>query len=107
MSFENTDTLSRITAPLNGLRQGVDAWIAERREAEAFRRAGRELANSPVREDDRLDPLFAALSRHQGRLDILGATLATSLERERTDCAAVVPWVRPLVVLRGLCDRAL
>ena len=107
MSLENADVLSRITAPLNGLRQGVDAWIAERQEAEAFRRAGRDLANSPVAEDDRLDPFFAALSRHQARLDVLTATLATSLERERTDCAAVVPWVRPLVMLRGLCDRAL
>ena len=60
MSLENADALSRITAPLNGLRQGVDAWIAERQEAVAFRRAGRELAHSPVAEDDRLDPFYAA-----------------------------------------------
>ena len=108
MALEYTDALSRITAPLNGLRRGVDAWSAERQEAETLRRAGRELANSPkLVDDDRLDPFFAALSRHQARLDILTAALAASAERERADYAAVVPWVRPLVVLRGLCDRAL
>ena len=108
MSFENTDAMSRIAAPLNGLRREVSAWSAERQEAEAFRRAGQEIANSrSVADDDRFDPFFAALSRHQARQEIVTAALATSLKRERADCAEVVFWVRPLVMLRGLCDRAL
>jgi hypothetical protein len=108
MSFESTDTLSRIAAPLNGLRRGVDSWGAERREAQAFRRAGQEIANSrSVADDDRFDPFFAALSRHQARQEIVAAALENSLKRERADCAEVVLWVRPLVMLRGLCDRAL
>jgi len=108
MSIESTDAMSRIAAPLNGLRREVSAWSAERQEAEAFRRAGQEIANSrSVADEDRFDPFFAALSRHQARQDAIAAALASSVDRERADRADVVLWVRPLVMLRGLCDRAL
>lgn len=109
MPFESTDqALARIAAPFNNLRLSVDARLADRRHANALRRAGRELANSPAAaEDDRLLPFVNALSRHQARLDVLAVALAKSHQREESDCAAVVPWLRPLVVLRGLCDRAL
>lgn len=107
MAATSPDALSRITAPLNGLRRIADAWATERREAEAFRLAGREQANRRSEgELDQLDPFFAALSRHRARQDSLTSALAASLEREGADCAAVAPWVRPLVMLRGLCDRA-
>ena len=63
MSIESTDAMSRIAAPFNGLRREVSAWSAERQEAEAFRRAGQEIANSrSVADDDRFDPFFAALA---------------------------------------------
>ncbi len=108
MSLDTIVSPSRITAPLNGLRRELGAWHTARRDAEAFRRAGRELAKSPaLADDDRLGPFHAALSRHQARLELLELTLAASQERERTDCVAMAPWVRPLIVLRGVSDRAL
>jgi hypothetical protein len=44
---------------------------------------------------------------HRTQLDHLSARLAESFATEREDYDAVVPWMRHLVVLRGLCDRAL
>lgn len=74
----------------------------------AFRRAGRELASNPsAADDDRFQPFFAALSRHQARMDVFIEVLARSVERERADCDMVVPWLRPLVMLRCRCDRLL
>ena len=109
MSFETTDgALARIAAPFNNLRLTVDARIADRRHANALRRRGRELANSPAAaDDDRLLPFFNALSRHQSRLDVLTLALDKSLANERADAAELAPWLRPLLLLRGLCDRAL
>lgn len=39
------------------------------------------------------------------KIAALGGTLQDSLDRDRADYAAVAPWARPLVVLRGLLDR--
>lgn len=109
MSSETTEqALARIAAPFNNLRLTVDARLADRRHANALRRRGRELANSPATaDDDRLLPFFNALSRHQSRLDVLNLALAKSQDIERAEIAELAPWIRPLVLLRGLCDRAL
>ena len=100
-------SLARIVALFHAQQLRFDARRAARREAEALRRAGRDLADHPLAAADaRLQPLFAALRPHRSRLDRLSAALATSLEAEPADYDSVVPWLRPLVVLRGLCDRA-
>jgi hypothetical protein len=60
----------------------------------------------PLTADEaRLQSLSAALRPHLSRLDRLSAALATSLEAEHADHGSVVAWLRPVVVLRGLCDR--
>jgi hypothetical protein len=109
MPFDNIgQSLARIATPFNDLRLRLDARVADRRQANAFRRAGRELANSQASaDDDRLLPFFNALSRHHARLDLLAMELAKSHANERVECDAVTPWLRPLVLLRGLGDRAL
>ncbi len=100
-------SLANIVALFHTTRLRFDAWRAERRQAETLRRAGQDVANHPqAGADDRLQPLFAALHRHRSRLDRLSAALATSLETDRAAYGSVVPWLRPLVMLRGLCDRA-
>ena len=100
-------SLAHIVAFFQTPRLRFDAWRAERRQAEALRRAGQDVADHPqAGADDRLQPLFAALHRHRSRLDRLSAALATSLEADRADFGSTAPWLRPLVVLRGLCDRA-
>lgn len=108
MRFKNSDLVrTHIAAPLNNLRLSVAARRAERLEAETLRQTGRELARSGVTAaDDRLQPHFAILHSHRIRLDHLDSALRTSLEADRADYTRVSPWLRPLVVLRGMCDRA-
>lgn len=43
---------------------------------------------------------------HDGKVAKLEAMLMLSLARDRADWAAVAKWARPLVVLRGILDRA-
>ena len=57
--------------------------------------------------DNRSRARLVTPEAHRVQLEHLSTLLAKSLETERADYSAVVPWLRPLVVLRGLCDRAL
>lgn len=108
MPSETSVSLTRIAAPFHGVRQSLELWQSQRGQVEAFRRAGRELASNPsAADDDRFQPFFAALGRHQARMDVLTEVLAKSRDRERADREAVVFLLRPLVMLRGLCNRAL
>ena len=108
MPFDRTDpSLARIAAHFHTGRLSLHALQRERQELAALRGAGQDLAADPVAAaDERLQPLFAALARHRTRLDRLSAALAASLEADRADYASVAPWMRPLVVLRGLSGRA-
>ena len=106
--FESPDmSPARIVVLFHTLRLSFDARQAARREVAALRQAGQDLADQPLAAtDDRLQPLFATLRSHRNHLHRLTAALANSLEADRADYASVVPWLRPLVVLRGVCDRA-
>ena len=98
---------ARVVALCHAQQLRFDAWRAARRETEALRRAGQDLADHPPAvADTRLQPLFAALHPHRRELGRLSAALANSLEADRVDHGSVVAWLRPVVVLRGLCDRA-
>jgi hypothetical protein len=74
--------------------QRWEAGKARREEREALLLFGASLPPSP--EVAVIDEKIAAFTR----------TLAVSLARDRADYAAVAPWARPLVVLRGVLDRA-
>jgi len=107
--FESTDmSLARIVALFHTPRLSFAAWQAELRQVEALRRAGRELANNPLAAgNDSLQPHFAALRSLRDNQDRLTSALANSLACDRKDYGSVAPWIRPLVVIRGLCDRAI
>ena len=79
---------------MSSLQQRWDAWSARRRERRALRALGRTL------------PPSAEVAGLDQRIDALGGALLRSLERDREDYAALPGWARPLVVLRGLFDRA-
>jgi hypothetical protein len=76
------------------LEQRWIAWKARREQGRAFRALGESLPASPevAVQDEKLAGLDRALS--------------LSLARDRADYAAIAPWLRLLVVLRGLFDRA-
>ena len=76
------------------LQQRWDAWRAARNERRALRALGESL------------PPSAEVAAQDDRLAYLSRALQQSLERDRADYAALPGWARPLVVLRGLLDRA-
>jgi hypothetical protein len=71
-----------------------EAWLARRDEREALLLLGESLP--PSADVEALDDKVKTLER----------MLAVSMVRDRADYAAVASWARPLVVARGLLDRA-
>ncbi|HEU5154042.1 MAG TPA: hypothetical protein VFU03_04895 [Gemmatimonadales bacterium] len=87
---------------------GIRRRAAERRERDELARAGEALAD--FRERDPLvgaEQLPEAVRLLRRRVDALTEALAHSLEADRVDYANVSPAMRPLVILRGLCTRAI
>jgi hypothetical protein len=88
---------------------GLDLRIrrARQRECDALARAGEQLATSghcpPAGE---CQALLAEIQRLRGELDAHAAALGGSLDADRRDYFAVAKWMRPVVILRGLCARA-
>ena len=109
MPLENPDLYpARIAALFHNLRRRFDAPRAARREVEALRRAGQELADDALAAgDDSLQPHFTALRSLRNTRDHLSTSLVDSLAIDRNDYRSVALWWRPLVVIRGLCDRAI
>ncbi len=80
---------------------------AQQREREALARAGESFAATQhLPADAAAQPLLAEIGRLRLALDAHAATGARSLEDDRADFVSVARWMRPLVVLRGLCARA-
>lgn len=97
---------ARAGAAVHAARLEFQMKRAEQRERDALARAGELLAASeraPAGE-----PLAFAAEARRLRLELEAhaVAVARSLEADRADYAAVAGWVRPLVVLRGLCARA-
>jgi hypothetical protein len=81
---------------------------AERREHLALARAGEALAAAMgPGADPRLATLLAAIAPLKRELEAYGTEMTRSLVADRTDYVLVLPWMRPLVVARGLCARAI
>ena len=79
---------------VKSLQQRWHAWKAQREERRALRLLGESL------------PPSAEVAAQDDRLARLERELAVSLSRDRADYATVAAWARPLVVLRGIFDRA-
>jgi len=79
---------------------------AGRRERDALARAGEAVAAAIERESG-LDQLPAAIRELRRRVEDLTVEIPRSLEADRTDYARVSRYLRGLVILRGLCTRAI
>ncbi len=99
----------RIGAALSAWQQGRRLARARRREAEALAVAGETVAAALSSDHEAAEPArslarqIAAVRLHLGTL---AAALDRSLDADRADYAAASPWARPLVVVRGLAERA-
>jgi hypothetical protein len=98
---------ARANAMVHAARLEIRMRRAREREHAALARAGEWLAKSehhPV--EGPYQPLLSDIQRHRGQLAAQSVALAGSLELDRADYLAVASWIRPVVIVRGLCARA-
>jgi hypothetical protein len=98
--------LRRLTAMVVELCLDVRLRFLRRRERQALIRLGAAAASFGVPETDGLKRLLAQVREGKLRLDRLRAAIGSSLEADRRDFLSASRWMRPVVVLRGFCDRA-
>lgn len=87
-------------------RQDYAARQARRRELQALARAGERIAShaqAAIAGDQ--GGLMARIRPIRGQITELTAEIERSRAKDRADYAAVSPWMRPLVVGRGFCER--
>lgn len=80
---------------------------AERAERRALAALGDAFAGGTAPRDRAVTPGVAEIAHLDDRRDALRSSLDGSLAQDRADFADVAPWLRPLVVARGLATRAI
>jgi len=99
-------TLSRLQAQLHEVRLDLHRRRLHRRERAALRRLGEEVAVRPeAGASDDLRRMAAEIGDTKRRLEALAAESAASLDADRADLGRVAPWVKPVVLVRGVCAR--
>ncbi|MEO7138416.1 MAG: hypothetical protein ABI037_11925 [Gemmatimonadales bacterium] len=97
---------SRVDAILNELRLDLREQSARRVELKALLRLGQAAAASGPGDLD-IARLHAEVGKGEHKLDTLRSALVESLEADKADYATTSRWMRPVVVLRGICARAI
>jgi hypothetical protein len=98
--------LSRVQAQFHEVR--LDLWHAwlRGRERAALRRLGEAVAASVVSGGDRqIEDGKGEIEKALANIESLKGESRASLDADRRDVAAVDPWIRPVVILRGICVR--
>ncbi len=99
---------ARIGAVVHATRLQLQLNRARQTERDALTQVGELLAASThVPTGDEAQALLARIRRFALERDADSAAVATSVEADRADYVTVAGWMRPLVVIRGLCARAL
>jgi hypothetical protein len=96
----------RLSALLSELHLDVQLRVLRRRERQVLVRLGAIAASAGLQETGEIKRCLAQIREGKVRLDELKAAIGTSLEADRAEYATVSPWMRPLVILRGFCSRA-
>ncbi len=97
---------SRVGAILNELRLDLRERNARRQELKALLRLGQAAAASGPGDVD-LARLYTEIRTGEQKLDRLRSAMANSLEADTRDYVASARWIRPVVVLRGICSRVI
>lgn len=97
---------SRANAILNELRLDVRLSSAGRREREALIQLGEAAASVDPADQLDLTELLIQVRLECSKVEGLRSTVADSLAADRADFGRVSRWMRPVVVVRGLCTRA-
>lgn len=98
--------LSRVHAQLHEIRLDFHhAWLRGRERA-ALRRLGQVVAASEASGGNReVEELKAVVRGELARIEELAGESRASLDADRADVSAASSWVRPVVVVRGVCVR--
>ncbi|HYC32468.1 MAG TPA: hypothetical protein VEB59_09290, partial [Gemmatimonadales bacterium] len=97
--------LERPRAQYHEIRLALRTVWLRRRESAALRRLGHEVTRTEAIPRPSVRPLVDQVLGTLARIEHLRAQRTASLEADRADLAAVAGWVRPAVILRGLCTR--
>jgi hypothetical protein len=98
--------LARFQAQLHEIRLDLRRRHLQRQERAALRRLGEEIARAPDQGGhEELGRMIAQIGEADRRLAALAAASEASVETDRADLRRVAPWVRPVVVTRGVCTR--
>jgi hypothetical protein len=97
---------SRLGAILHELSLGVRERNARRQERKALIVLGQTIASDGPPDDLDLLQLIGPVRQGGAKLENLGQAVIASLDSDRADYVHSARWMRPVVVLRGLCIRA-
>jgi hypothetical protein len=96
---------ARLHAQFHEARLDLQASRLRHRERLGLRRLGKEVARGEAGGNEAFAPLVREIAEGQRRLAALVAEGGASLDADRADLEVVAAWVKPAVVLRGLCTR--
>lgn len=96
--------LARFQAQCRELRLELQISRLRRRERLALRRLGEAVAKAGASEST-MAPILVEIAEGERRVAGLLAESHLSLEADRADMRAVAGWVKPVVIIRGLCTR--
>ena len=97
--------LERPHAQYHEIRLSLRAVWLRRRERAELRRLGQEITRTEAIPRASVRPLVDQVLGALARVEHLRAQGRASLDADRADMAVVPGWVRPAVVVRGLCGR--
>ena len=97
--------LARLHAQFHEIRLDLRGRRLRHRERLALRRLGEAVARAGVGGSEASARLVGEIVEGERRAAALMADSRASLEADRADLRAVAAWVKPAVVLRGLCTR--
>lgn len=97
--------LARLHAQLHEVRLDLQGRRLRHQERSAHRRLGQEVARGRVGGHEAFARLVGEITEGERRVAALVAEGQESLVADRADLLAVAAWVKPVVVLRGLCTR--
>ena len=97
--------LARLQAQFHEIRLDLRARQLRRRERLTLRRLGAEAVRSGAAGGETLAPLLAEIANGERRVAALLAEGQASLEADRADLREVAGWMKPVVVVRGVCTR--
>jgi hypothetical protein len=96
----------RLYAQAHDIRLNLHRRWLRRQERAALRQLGQDIASDTENDDPELRAILSEIATARQQLGAVAEERAASLAADRADLRQVPHWIRPLVIARGLCGRA-